>query len=663
MKSFTLQLNAAFLALTINATSVAFGDVVVNTPATQSVILTSTGAAPVTINGATLTGAGFAVSGETFPATLNPGEQATLYIQFNPLVVGSATGQLTITSNSSTKGTAAIGLSGTGFAAPVVAVAVTPTVVSTTTRGVQQFAASVTGSSDTTVTWTVSGNGCSGTVCGTISSTGLYTAPMSLPSPATVTITASSVSDPSKSASATVTIVPPAGKTFYLAPASAGGKDSNSGLSPSEPWLTPHHSLNCGDTIIAASSSDYLETQFRWGQWGTVTGTGHCVARLTCARFDTCKLTSNNGYGIWVTASHWMIDGFEVTASTGYAICFEAYPPTSSANIQDIVFANDIANGCWGDGFATVPYDGGQPFSSGVDYFVLVGDIAYNASQMTNACGSGVSIWKPVQTDNLPGTHIYVSQTFTWGNVDPETCNGGTNTDGEGVILDTFTAYNYTGQAALENNIALFNGGLGFEAWETGSAPVYMVNNTAASNHVDSTRPGLCAEIGGGTGTGLITNVQFSQNLVRSDSSATCKGFLPYAYMISHADSSDVLFNSFGYNALGRNVYGSGVTLGPNNIFGTDPMFANLPTSMPPAPNCSGYANVIACMAPLIAGLTPTSSSVPAGWGYQPPSSTPIYNPLYPQWLCSVDLPNGIVTPGCLSPPDSTPAARRAAML
>jgi hypothetical protein len=110
--SFTLQLNAAILALSINATSVAFGDVMVNTPATQSITLTSTGSVPVTVNGATLTGAGFTMSGVDFPATLSPNQEATLNLEFDPTTPGAATGQLTIASNSSTDPTAVISLSG-----------------------------------------------------------------------------------------------------------------------------------------------------------------------------------------------------------------------------------------------------------------------------------------------------------------------------------------------------------------------------------------------------------------------------------------------------------------------------------------------------------------------------------------------------------------------
>ncbi|MBZ5698888.1 MAG: hypothetical protein LAN18_10105 [Acidobacteriia bacterium] len=58
-----------------------------------------------------------------------------------------------------------------------------------------------------TISWTVSGAGCAGAACGTISSSGVYTAPSLPPSPATVQITASPLADPSKAASVSVAII------------------------------------------------------------------------------------------------------------------------------------------------------------------------------------------------------------------------------------------------------------------------------------------------------------------------------------------------------------------------------------------------------------------------------------------------------------------------
>jgi hypothetical protein len=112
-QSFALQLGAAAPALTLSATSVAFGSVAVNTQATQQLILSSMGTAAVTVSAAALTGSGFTISGESFPLTLNPGQTATLNVQFDPTGAGVATGQLTLTSNSVTGSATAVSLSGT----------------------------------------------------------------------------------------------------------------------------------------------------------------------------------------------------------------------------------------------------------------------------------------------------------------------------------------------------------------------------------------------------------------------------------------------------------------------------------------------------------------------------------------------------------------------
>jgi Abnormal spindle-like microcephaly-assoc'd, ASPM-SPD-2-Hydin len=100
--------------LTASPNSLSFGNVAVNSAATLPLTLTSSGTAPVTISAATVSGAGFSVSGATFPVTLNPNQTVTLQVGFNPSVAGTASGQLTITSDSTTGGTAKVALSGNG---------------------------------------------------------------------------------------------------------------------------------------------------------------------------------------------------------------------------------------------------------------------------------------------------------------------------------------------------------------------------------------------------------------------------------------------------------------------------------------------------------------------------------------------------------------------
>ncbi|MDT8071047.1 MAG: hypothetical protein ROO76_23060 [Terriglobia bacterium] len=87
-----------------------------------------------------------------------------------------------------------------------IAVSVSPVSANVSLGGTQQFTALVQNTSNTAVTWTATGSGCTGTSCGTITGDGLYTAPSSVPNPATVTITATSQADSAKSGTAVVTI-------------------------------------------------------------------------------------------------------------------------------------------------------------------------------------------------------------------------------------------------------------------------------------------------------------------------------------------------------------------------------------------------------------------------------------------------------------------------
>jgi len=67
----------------------------------------------------------------------------------------------------------------------------------------QTFTAAVANSSNTAVVWSIT------PAVGSISASGVYTAPASVTSNQTITITATSVADPTKSASTTITIAPP----------------------------------------------------------------------------------------------------------------------------------------------------------------------------------------------------------------------------------------------------------------------------------------------------------------------------------------------------------------------------------------------------------------------------------------------------------------------
>ena len=110
--------------------------------------------------------------------------------------------------------------------APPVSVSVSPTSTSVETLHTQQFTATVSNASNTSVVWSVNGTTGGSSTVGTVTTGGLYTAPSSVPTPAAVTVTATSAQDSTKSASAQVTVQAPpvpTGTWSYIGPSGASG--------------------------------------------------------------------------------------------------------------------------------------------------------------------------------------------------------------------------------------------------------------------------------------------------------------------------------------------------------------------------------------------------------------------------------------------------------
>ena len=113
------------------------------------------------------------------------------------------------------------GRPGTSFVTVTAGIAVTvsPATANVRAGGTQALTVAVTNTSNLNVTWQVNGIAGGNATVGAVSAAGLYTAPVSIPSPATVTVTAVSVADPTRSGSAALTIS--AATSVSVTPASA----------------------------------------------------------------------------------------------------------------------------------------------------------------------------------------------------------------------------------------------------------------------------------------------------------------------------------------------------------------------------------------------------------------------------------------------------------
>ena len=138
--------------LAVNPTSESFGNVTVGTQSSQTITLTNNSGSTVNISQAAVSGTGFALSGITTPLALNPSQSTTFTVTFSPQVTGSASGNVTITSNAPNP-TLSMALSGIG--AGVGALGSSPTSLNfgTVTVGSnQKLSETVTNTGGSTVT-------------------------------------------------------------------------------------------------------------------------------------------------------------------------------------------------------------------------------------------------------------------------------------------------------------------------------------------------------------------------------------------------------------------------------------------------------------------------------------------------------------------------------
>jgi len=102
--------------LTLTPSSANLGSVTVGSTGSQTIQVSNTGNAVLTITQANVTGTGFSTSGLTLPLSINPGSSSTFNVAFQPTVAGSVSGSVSIVSNAPNS-PATIALTGTGVAA------------------------------------------------------------------------------------------------------------------------------------------------------------------------------------------------------------------------------------------------------------------------------------------------------------------------------------------------------------------------------------------------------------------------------------------------------------------------------------------------------------------------------------------------------------------
>lgn len=377
---------------------------------------------------------------------------------------------------------------------PTVVVTVTPATVSVAPGATQQFTSSVTGTSNTTVTWTLSGTSCGGTTCGTINSSGFYSAPSALPSGDVVIVTATSVADPSESATADVTIA--GSSVYYVDNCVIAGSDSNNGTSPSTPWRTIKK-VN-SSTFIPGDSILFQRTCTWRGTGLQLKTSGSASSPITFGAYGAGALPIISGAKLLTT---WTVDGsyyYDATSAQPNQLFVD------NKRLAEVAAESSLATGKWwwdsSDGRVYV-YD--NPFGHAIE-----------ASQIANAVRVSTGIQHVVLT-NLHFTKANQSG-ILFGPSDANiTINKVTADHCYNAGLQSWTnSATIVNDVIVQNSTFAYNGGNGLELGHIGNWVIQ--GNDISHNNWDRTQPYTRGIYAGGSDT---TNLTIQYNNVHENAS------------------------------------------------------------------------------------------------------------------------------------------------
>ena len=258
-------------ALSLSATALNFGNVLVNGSGTQAVTLKNSGITDIQVSQLGVTGGAFTTTGLLAPATIPAGQSVALQAKFAPTASGAVTGAITITSDAQTA-TSTIALNGSGVAATYT-MSLSPTSVNfgnvnTGSSATQNVQLSNTGNSSVTVSQiAATGTG--------ISMSGA-TAPLTLAPAQSVTLAVKFAPTTSGAATGSLTVTNNQGVNA-LAAVTGTGVQAGLSLTPSSASFGSVVSGNTNSQTIQVKNSGTSSLTI---SQATVTGTGFSLSGL-----------------------------------------------------------------------------------------------------------------------------------------------------------------------------------------------------------------------------------------------------------------------------------------------------------------------------------------------------------------------------------------------
>ena len=306
--SFTGTGSQSAASLSASPSSLSFSTPTPNTASQQTLSVQDSGSSPITVESISVSGSSaFSVGKTTLPQSLQPGQSIDVAIAFDPTASGTFSASLDVADSSNRK----IKVPLKGKVATSVSVSISPAQASLQVGSQQQFTATVSNTTNQSVTWSVNGVANGNATYGTISSTGMYTAPASIPSGGTVSVSAVSAADTSKSASASVTVV-------------AAPQPVAIAISPTQAMLEVGSQQQ-----FAATVSNTTNTNVTWYVNGVVNGNS-TYGTISSSGLYTAPVLVPSAGSVSVTA----ISAADTSKSASASVTLLAPAPTASISIS-----------------------------------------------------------------------------------------------------------------------------------------------------------------------------------------------------------------------------------------------------------------------------------------------------------------------------------------
>lgn len=334
--------------------------VVVNTTQNFTATVTNDPSATPSVNW-TLSGTG--CTGAACGTLSSPSSASGTPIVYTAPATVPTPATVTLKATSATDTTKTATATITVAAAPPITVSVSPSTASVAVNGTQNFTAIVANdSANNGVTWALSGSGCSGSTCGTLSNVTktsvTYTAPATVPTLATVTLTAKSVTDTTKTGTATITV------TTAAAACTSGGSES---------LLNGQYAFLLKGFDNGKGTGETARQPALVGGVITVDGAGH----ITAGAID---INQNSGF----TSNALTSGSYHVTSDQRGCMVI-----TTSAGTQNYRFSlGNITSGVASTGHV-IDFDSAGPFTAGV--LRKQDSTAFSTAQVTGNYAFGVS--------------------------------------------------------------------------------------------------------------------------------------------------------------------------------------------------------------------------------------------------------------------------------